>query len=275
MVKDTDMIRLKKEKENENHDNDLEKFKALIQKACNLDEDLFQYFNVVPKPKPPEEFLSNLNFDFYENSQLSEFNKKYLLIFSQNAKTIPNQQDDLLIKEFNDLCIQINLIINSQKFEIFFSEKMESSLKILINTKSDHLIEQYKEKITSMAQEIVNNDDKNYYLQKGIMQSEFEKLFLTEMKKVVSKQLSDKDLEPYLNDFKTNLSKIKESDLIFLRRFEENKIKSEFSNQINQMNSQFNNERVAMQNSYRKNENRLHVIINQTRKEFQNYKNSC
>ena len=46
MVKDTDMIRLKKEKENENHDNDLEKFKALIQKACNLDEDLFQYFNV-------------------------------------------------------------------------------------------------------------------------------------------------------------------------------------------------------------------------------------
>ena len=117
----------------------MEQFKNILRNKNHVDSEIFQYFNVLPKPKPPSVFLDALEkgdlpndecFKFLQNSDYSQFNSNFIEISSINIKKVPYQNNNLNLKSFLQLSKEVSTSINSSCLVDFFLEKMENVLTI-------------------------------------------------------------------------------------------------------------------------------------------------
>ena len=235
----------------------MEQFKNILRNKNHVDSEIFQYFNVLPKPKPPSVFLDALEkgdlpndecFKFLQNSDYSQFNSNFIEISSINIKKVPYQNNNLNLKSFLQLSKEVSTSINSSCLEDFFLEKMENVLTIKLEETLKQQFNEYQIKSMKIVEELTSFDDNSYFLSLATIKTDNEQLSLQKIKESFPEiDPKTKCFENAFSKFQSMLSQHKETELRYFSRKITN-IQLNSQNQLNILQSQLNANNYYLQN---------------------------
>lgn len=212
---------------NINENNDIKEFKDTLKISHDIGDEIFEYFEILPKPKPPTDFLTSLEegiisqfqcFEFLENSDYLKFSQNFLQKYSQNEyiKKKPMQKEAIDIKSLISLWKNLAQIINSNNFENFFKESLDRALQNQMKPIANNLLEEFKAKSSELVQQTSEKENLEFFENK-----------LHEIRKVFSSKYED-EMNKLTNRKASELDFLKNEYLLFKNALKDNEAQMKF-----------------------------------------------
>jgi hypothetical protein len=128
-------------------------FESLLQKHCELDAELMSQLTINGRPKPPDDYLKDLNFDKITGTSYLAFVTNFMIDCIKYVKKEPALVRPMGIEAICKQLDRVSRLVNSDNFSKYFQGSLEEVLLSIATPIRQEIVRKFEEESLTVAKE--------------------------------------------------------------------------------------------------------------------------